>query len=545
MIKHYSETNIGLVRKQNEDYHGYSKTINGELFVTADGMGGHVGGEIASKIAVESTISFFMIKVYDNPIIALNEAVRYANARILDHVSKNPKLKGMGTTITILLYKPNEVFIAHLGDSRIYLLSDNKLHRLTRDHSYVQGLVDSGAISPVEAKRHPDRNRLQKALGLTPDIDATVCTKAILPKKTDTFLLCSDGLCGLVNDMTIQQTLKKPVSLQEKSHELISLALNAGGNDNITLQLIEVQESSNKHSVFKDSSPPGLIFKDRVSSDRQGIHLNKSARITVIAALLALIVIIGGVFTYGHFFYEKDVRFIAFSYDNYDNKQKQKILSADYQPNIDKFRGDDNLKELEIFHVNYILYFFPVKGDRVEYWECKANAYLGDQKESTNDDSENPVLSDVETDQTKVARSKSKEKTDQTIVAKSESDEEIGGIDSVEYEDLETYLIEYVLKDNNYNEIVHTIKRLETWVEIEDQYGVCREVIKLFSYNNNTYNKEDDNILMKGTNQLIPKYLSKNPGLNPKYYKLIESVSDSELVVLLEKNKINTNYRMK
>jgi len=543
MIKHYSKTNIGLVRKKNEDCYGYSNTINGELFITADGMGGHVGGEVASKLAVESTIRFFMIKVYDNPIIALNEAVRYANAKILEHVSKNSELKGMGTTITILLYKSNEVYIAHVGDSRIYLLSNGKLHRLTRDHSYVQGLVDSGAISASEAKRHPDRNRLQKALGLTPDIDATVCTKAILPKKTDTFLLCSDGLCGLVNDMTIQQELNKPVSLQVKANELISLALNAGGNDNVTLQLIEVLESINKQSVFKDSSTPGLISKDRVSPIRHGGHLNKSTRITVIAAFIAIILIIGGVFTYGHFFFKKEVHYIAFLYDKYDDIRKEKIVSKDYQSIINDFKGDDNLIFLEIFDANYILYFFPIKGDNV-YRETKANNYVVDLEESTS--IEDSVLSDEETDQTKVARSKSKEKTDQTIIAKSESDEEIGGIDSVEYEDLETYLIEYVLKDNNYNEIVHTIKHLEKWDKIENQYGVCREVIKLFSYNDNTYNKEDDgNILIKGTNQLIPKYLSKNPGLNPKYYKLIESVSDSELVILLGKNNIDTNYRMK
>ena len=172
---------------------------------------------------------------------------------------------------------------------------------------------------------------------------------------------------------------------------------------------------------------------------------------------------------------------------------------------------------MEIFHANYILYFFPIKGDKVAYWECKANPYVSNQKESTNDVSGDSVL----------------------------SDEEIGGIDSIEYEDLETYLIEYVLEDN-YNEIVHKIEPLETWVEIKDQYGVCEDVIKLFSYNNNTYNRNGDgNTLMKGTNQLIPLSLSKKPEKNPKYYKLIESVNCSELVVLLEKNKINTNYRMK
>lgn len=253
-------THVGLKRKQNEDNLVHiPESPNGQIFVVCDGMGGHIGGQIASRIAVESIYEFFTSKKYDNIVLALNSAILFANQQIYKETQKNPKLRGMGTTIVVLIIRNDKVFIAHVGDSRIYINSDNKLHRLTKDHSFVQQLVDKGYIDEAEAENHPRKNELLKALGTKNTVEATVCSEPVEPKSGDVFMLCSDGLCGLVNDMTMQQVLNnQSKDISEKAEELVQLALNSGGHDNITVQLVEVIESANVNSRFISQSGQGL-----------------------------------------------------------------------------------------------------------------------------------------------------------------------------------------------------------------------------------------------------------------------------------------------
>ena len=156
--RNHSITNVGKVRKANEDNYGDTMTPNGHLFVVCDGMGGHVGGAKASSIAVSSIIEYFMRQEFSNVIQAIDRSLSFANEQIFANALSDPTLKGMGTTAVVLIISGNDCYVGHVGDSRIYLKSDNKLNRITKDHSFVQTLVDSGVISDDEAESHPNKN---------------------------------------------------------------------------------------------------------------------------------------------------------------------------------------------------------------------------------------------------------------------------------------------------------------------------------------------------------------------------------------------------
>lgn len=248
----YQKDVIGNVRTAQEDSHDIAAlTPNGDVFVVCDGMGGHVGGKQASSIAVKSILEYLKKERYENPFQALDGALQFANMQILGYAEAHPELKGMGTTACIVLLGETEAYIAHVGDSRIYLYlgEEKQLHRLTKDHSYVQALVDAGQITEEEAEHHPNKNRILKALGVTPKLIPSY--DKVLPKNGDVFLICSDGLSGMLSDKTMENVLSDDISIAEKGDKLISLALEAGGLDNITLELVRISSSPNRKSVFQ------------------------------------------------------------------------------------------------------------------------------------------------------------------------------------------------------------------------------------------------------------------------------------------------------
>lgn len=253
----FSSSVRGNVRKQNEDSCGVFEVPNGKLYVVCDGMGGHAGGATASKIGVDSIANYFQQAKYPDVKLALADALEYANLQIIDAANEMPSLKGMGTTACVLLIQGEEAWIAHCGDSRIYLYCAEQqwLHRITKDHSYVQGLVDQGIITDAEAESHPNKNRILKALGIKPDCKPTICGQPILPANGDTFLICSDGLSGMVNDEQLQYVLQQEGTILNKGQMMIQLALQAGGLDNITTQLIKISDSPHAHSVFVSQNP--------------------------------------------------------------------------------------------------------------------------------------------------------------------------------------------------------------------------------------------------------------------------------------------------
>ena len=258
---------IGNVRTAQEDSHDMATlTPNGDVFVVCDGMGGHVGGKQASSIAVKSIIEYLKADKYPQPIQALNDALQYANMQILGYANGHPELKGMGTTACIVLLQDSEAYIAHVGDSRIYLYlgKEKQLHRITKDHSFVQALVDAGQITDDEAEHHPNKNRILKALGIKPALEPSFNT--VKPKNDDVFLICSDGLSGMISDKIIGEIMSKDASIRQKGDLLINSALDAGGLDNITIELIKISSSPHSKSKFESYNPINGVAKPSTRS---------------------------------------------------------------------------------------------------------------------------------------------------------------------------------------------------------------------------------------------------------------------------------------
>lgn len=281
---------IGNVRTAQEDSHDIAiLTPNGDVFVVCDGMGGHVGGKQASSIAVKSIIEHLKKEKYDQPMQALNDALQFANMQILGYAKDHPELRGMGTTACIVLLQNTEAYIAHVGDSRIYLYmgKEQQLHRVTKDHSYVQTLVDAGQITDEEAEHHPNKNRILKALGIKPELVPTC--NVLRPKNGDCFLICSDGLNGMITDSTIEGVLKQNIPLADKGERLIQLALEAGGQDNVTVELIQITSSPHTQSQFISFNPASI---PPTPTDRnKRTHTNHSSRIKKVALWLSAIVV--------------------------------------------------------------------------------------------------------------------------------------------------------------------------------------------------------------------------------------------------------------
>lgn len=278
-LKHFSKTVVGLVRKANEDHIGSltndQTNGNGDIFVVCDGMGGHVGGATASQKAVECILEYFCNDPHSNPILALEKAISFANEQIYLISRENSDLDGMGTTCTALLQKDDNIYIAHVGDSRIYLNTDGKLYRITKDHSFVQKLVDAGQLSDSDMEKHPRKNELTRALGISGVVEVEVSEKPLIVKNGDKFLMCSDGLCGLVNDPTISLVINKENGLNVVE-ELIQLALNAGGNDNISVDFIEVLSSPHFYTEFKDQTNKRSNLSETQVFDSSTFKKNRS-----------------------------------------------------------------------------------------------------------------------------------------------------------------------------------------------------------------------------------------------------------------------------
>ena len=261
-LNHFSKTVVGLVRKANEDSIGHIITPNKSninVRIVCDGMGGHIGGAKASNIAINSIREYFLNTPNPVPQVALNDAISFANLQIFGSAQAEPEFKGMGTTCTVLLESEGLIYIAHVGDSRIYIHTDEKLYRITKDHSYVQGLVDKGEISDQQMETHPNKNQLTRALGIAAEVEAEVASKPILAKSGDFFLLCSDGLNGLINDRMINSVIKTNNTLETKCDNLITMAEAAGGHDNISVDLIEVLDSEHIKTQFVNKNNEDLI----------------------------------------------------------------------------------------------------------------------------------------------------------------------------------------------------------------------------------------------------------------------------------------------
>ena len=228
-----SKTHIGNVREKNEDFIWVSCEAEPRYMLVADGMGGAVAGEIASKIAA------FSVKQYIEHLNSkkllpsdLSAAVNYANDQIVKETEYNNKLKGMGTTLTLAYVEGKNIFIAQVGDSCAYLYSSDKLYKITKDHTYVQKLIDNGIIKPSQAEDNPYKNIITRVVGMN---NLEVDTFSITWERGDILFLCSDGLTSYLPNDEITGLFRTKNSISQKAEEMLALALDRGGKDNISI----------------------------------------------------------------------------------------------------------------------------------------------------------------------------------------------------------------------------------------------------------------------------------------------------------------------
>lgn len=254
-----SRSETGLVRKANEDSCGDALTPFGHAFAVCDGMGGHVGGAVASRMAVECILEYLGTNRGETLQQAIGSAIEFANTQIFARAHHDASLKGMGTTCTVaIVTNDGQVFYGHVGDSRIYLFSEGRLQRVTRDHSYVQLLVDTGQIREEDAESHPNKNQILRALGIDETVKPEVAPDPLLPAAGDMLLLCSDGLSGMTSDQEMEAALK-PGGGEEAVGRLMQLALDGGGKDNITATLIRFTASPHARTVFRQTRPVPVV----------------------------------------------------------------------------------------------------------------------------------------------------------------------------------------------------------------------------------------------------------------------------------------------
>lgn len=230
-MKVAGRTDRGKVRELNEDTFGY----HDNLFVVADGMGGHQAGEVASAIAVETVLKADLSGALKT---ALQKTLTEANRAILEQAGRDKELNGMGTTVAVLYLGTERAYVTHIGDSRVYYLSDNNLKQLTHDHSLVNELVKSGEITVEEAKTHPKRNLLTRALGSNETLETEIIEVEV--KKGDKFLLCSDGLTNSIPETLIKELISRDDHPEIIVDHMINAANELGGSDNITAILVEI-----------------------------------------------------------------------------------------------------------------------------------------------------------------------------------------------------------------------------------------------------------------------------------------------------------------
>ncbi len=239
-------SDVGCQRENNEDSSLYWEPADNEEFkrkgrlaIIADGMGGHEGGLEASRMAVETIRDVYDAGFRDDPQAMLMEGFAAAHVRIRDYAERHPAFFGMGTTCTAVVVRGYQLYFAHVGDSRLYRMRDANIERLTRDHSYVSRLVESGLVRAEDAEKHPQRHILTAALGAGMQLDVQSAPASLHVQAGDDLLLCTDGLWGLVREEELGAALRANPPA-ECCAALVKLARSRGGPDNITLQVLRI-----------------------------------------------------------------------------------------------------------------------------------------------------------------------------------------------------------------------------------------------------------------------------------------------------------------
>jgi len=377
-----NKTDVGRVREGNEDYMASFQTKIGHIFIVCDGMGGHTSGEIASRLAVERLKEYLENNSESSKSTKqlLLESLENANQAIIDKTIESPEYKGMGTTCVILAIKSGVAYYANVGDSRIYIIRNGIIYQITKDQTFVQTLIDQGHINYDEAEIHPRKNELVQALGINERIVPEINEVALRIFKGDKFILCSDGLSGMINDNEIFGIVKanEPVTA---SNLLVSAANDKGGTDNITVQVISIIEGDILPVDMKNIPPVGALDKNTEIKFTKSITGNTTREISdypinekesknnskMILSLLALFILIIFISFYFLFFNKSvsDINIISHSessndssnIENVNNETNGKIvndfLSKIYLGNAENYPKVEEFENIEIDTIEY------------------------------------------------------------------------------------------------------------------------------------------------------------------------------------------------
>ena len=233
-------TDVGVTRQVNEDSMTVFDSPNGQVLAVCDGMGGQAAGDVASQLAVNIIENILTDNTFETPEEAIRRSVLAANQGVLNRTAQNPELEGMGSTCVMLIIKDGKVHCGWVGDSRIYYIANHTIRQITHDQSYVQQLLDSGQISRDEAANHPQKNEITNCIGLQGMTAPDTIAVPIVPEPGSVFLLCSDGLSGMVDERQIERVVSNTkMTLQQKADRLVAMANEAGGLDNITVEMVQ------------------------------------------------------------------------------------------------------------------------------------------------------------------------------------------------------------------------------------------------------------------------------------------------------------------
>ncbi len=276
-MKAFGLTDVGLKRNVNQD--AFYLDNENQIYIVADGMGGHKAGDLASRTALDAINEYLALEVDQHPDVELKDeevlpkekeicadAVKYANQMVFEKSNESPDYQGMGTTVVVLKIVNGHAIFAHVGDSRIYRIQDEKIEQLTKDHSRLQELIDQEKISEDEARKYPLKNVITRALGGSADVE--VDTGIVALSSSDVFVLCTDGLSGVMSDDELLETISSnPGDPEEACRRLVQITLDRGAPDNVTLIIGDTRAYSGGEP---ESDPPGPT--PSIDADRGGFR---------------------------------------------------------------------------------------------------------------------------------------------------------------------------------------------------------------------------------------------------------------------------------
>ncbi len=275
------KTHIGMQRKDNQDSYGFfePKTEEeflkkGRLFIVADGLGGHKGGRVASNMAVKIVGEEYYKSEHEDIYTALVSAIEIANRKIFEKGNSDEALERMGTTCTTVVIRQPYLYLAHVGDSRAYIIRENIIKQISTDHTLVEEMVNSGILSKNEAKTHPDSHILTRSLGIHEEVEVDILDPPIKLEEGDVIFLCSDGLTIYLNDEEIKKIVQKE-DINKASEKLIDIANSRGGRDNITVEIIKVNKVLNDMRQDETAPISNKTKKLEHIEELEEVHSNK------------------------------------------------------------------------------------------------------------------------------------------------------------------------------------------------------------------------------------------------------------------------------